>query len=262
MYRQTYSYFTFWLFTCLIFLQTVATAQEFPERPRPARLVNDFAGILSASQRQTLESALVAYDDSTSTQIAVVTVPTLNDYDVADYAVQLGEKWGIGRKQKDNGLLLLVAPNERKVTIQVGYGLEGAIPDATAKTIISQRIIPYFKQNNYPGGIAAGVQGLMQAAAGEFKGEPRKRGDDGGGFPTFLVIIIIVIILISIFGKKGGGGGGSYSRRGYRGYGGGPIIFGGGGFGGGGGSFGGGGGGGFGGFGGGSFGGGGASGDW
>jgi uncharacterized protein len=237
------------------------------------RLVNDYTGTLQASQVQQLESKLVAFDDTTSTQIAVVILPTTGDYDIADFGVRLAQKWGIGNKGKDNGILLLVALNDRAVTIQTGYGVEGAVPDAIAYRIIQNEIKPAFRQGDYYSGIDQAVNALISYTKGEYKADPRGASSGGSGFSGILIFVIIIVVILAIFGRgrKGGGGGGNVlsgrgaselfwwtllSQMGKGGGGGGGF---GGGFGSGGGGFGGGG---FGGFGGGGFGGGGASGRW
>ncbi|GAB3854889.1 hypothetical protein GCM10028822_25300 [Hymenobacter terrigena] len=241
-------------------------AQNIPPRPNPPRLVNDLAGLMQGGEADQLERKLVAYDDSTSSQIAVVTVPNLDGDEIADYAQKLYESWGIGRKGKNNGILILVAQQEHAARIQTGYGLEGAVPDALAKRIISNTLVPAFRQNQYYAGLDRATDQLIALAKGEYQADPadaqrRDQGDHtGSGFP-FWIIILVMVIVFTMLRNRGGGG------RGNRGFGGGfipPIIFGGGGFGGGGGGWGGGGGGGggFGGFGGGSSGGGGASGNW
>ncbi|MCI1188170.1 TPM domain-containing protein [Hymenobacter sp. DH14] len=243
-----------------------AAAQTLPPRPNPPRLVNDLAGLMQPTEADALERKLVAYDDSTSSQIAVVTVPNLDGDEIADYAQKLYESWGIGRKGKNNGILILVAQQEHQARIQTGYGLEGAVPDALAKRIISNTLVPAFRQNQYYAGLDRGTDQLIALAKGEYQANPADarpqggRDSTGSGFP-FWIIIIVMVIVFTMLRNRGGGGG-----RGNRGFGGGfipPIIFGGG-FGGGGGGWGGGGGGGggFGGFGGGSSGGGGASGSW
>ncbi|GAA4037330.1 hypothetical protein GCM10022409_22850 [Hymenobacter glaciei] len=246
-----------------------APAQTLPPRPNPPRLVNDLAGLMQPGEAETLERKLVAYNDSTSSQIAVVTVANLDGEDIADYAQKLYESWGIGRKGKNNGILILVAQQEHQARIQTGYGLEGAVPDAMAKRIISNTLVPAFRENQYYAGLDRGTDQLIALAKGEYQADPAdarpqgRRDSSGSGIP-FWAIIIVLVVVFTMLRNRGGGGG-----RGNRGFGGGfipPIIFGGGfgggGFGGGGGGFGGGGGGGFGGFGGGSSGGGGASGSW
>jgi uncharacterized protein len=266
------------LITILFIIQVVfVVGQKLPPRPNPPRLVNDFTNTLSADQVQALERKLVAFDDSTSNQIAIVIIPTTGDYEPADYATTLGREWGIGNKKTNNGVLILVAKNDRKVFIAPGYGLEGAIPDATAKSIIDYDILPNFRGNDYYRGLEIGTNSIIKAASGEYKAPAgyRKRGThgkkDGGGGGLFLGILAIVLFLLFI-GRRGGGGGrggGMVSRRGYGDFVTGAILgnilsgggrssggFGGGGFGGGDS------GGGFGGFGGGSFGGGGSGGSW
>ena len=243
-------------------------ASAIPDRPVPQRLVNDFAGIFTSDQTEELEARLVAFDDSTSNQIAVVTVTDLEGYESAEYAYHIGESWKVGNGQFDNGVVVLVVPKTEssggKVSIQVGYGLEGAIPDAYCKRIIENEMIPEFQDGNYFEGVCAACETLMGLASGEIS-EPREDKVDEF-FDTINAILFFAFVLFVIFlafkADKHDGHGGS-------GGGGGPYIFfgpmGGGSssssgdiFGGGGGSFGGG----FGGFGGGSFGGGGASGSW
>lgn len=254
----------FFLFS-LLFVQT-SFAQNIPPKPNPPRLVNDFANILMPSEVSALEQKLEAYSDSTSTQIVIVTVPTVGDYAMVDYAVKLGREWGVGGKKFNNGIVILVSQNDHKVFIATGYGMEGSVPDAICNEIIDNVIIPNFKQQNYYEGLNEAVNYIMAAAAGEYKAPPKAKGNGGGG-AIFFIIFILIILLIIFMSRGGGGGGGTmYSRRGSGlGFLGGMIagnILGGGFGGGGGGGFGGGGGGGFGGFGGGGFGGGGAGGSW
>jgi len=264
----------FFLLVAILVLSIAVFSQNapIPPRPTPPRLVNDLANALLPEQEQELENKLVALDDSTSNQIAIVLVKTLNDYPIEDYSVKLFRSWGIGNKRTNNGVLIVAAIKDHKVRIEVGYGLEGAIPDITANEIIENDIAPNFKDSNYFRGLDLATDDLSKAAAGEYHTARQRNtnNDNGGGGGTGLGIIIIIIIVFILLrsGGRGGRGGGMISRRGYGGLG--PIFWasmlgsgnrGGGGFGGGGGGFGGGGGG-FGGFGGGSSGGGGASGSW
>jgi len=239
-----------------------------PERPNPPRLVNDLAHLLSPEQVQYLESKLVAYDDSTSNQIAIVTVDDLHDYGAVEYATALGRKWGVGGKQFNNGVIILVSTGggdgNRDAFIATGYGLEGAIPDITANTILNSELIPNLQSGDYYKAFDRATDALIKAAAGEYKAPEgyRNRGKGGGFNPgKIFVAIIILFVILSMFGGGSNRGGGYTSRRGYRGFGG-PFIFPTGGWGSGGGGGWSGGGGGFGGFGGGSFGGGGAGGKW
>lgn len=258
-------------FTALLLCSCIFLfAQKFPEKS--GTLVTDFTGTLSSDQQQSLENKLVAFNDSTSTQIAVVLIKSVGDYDISEYAVNLGRKWGIGQKGKNNGILMLIAVGDRKVTIQTGYGAEGAVPDVIAHDIIEDDIKPQFKAGNYYAGIDAGTNSLIKYMKGEYKApEKVNQKSDGGGAGAFIIVIIIVVVIILIIRKGGGGSGGNrvIGRRG----GASPFWWflagsalgrgsNGGGWGGGSGFGGGSGGGGFGGFGGGSFGGGGASGSW
>lgn len=249
-----------------LFCSVFAFGQSYPERPNPPRLVNDLTGTLSAGEVAQLEQRLVAFDNQTTNQVTIVIIPTTGGTDPAEYATELGRKWGVGNKV-NNGVILLIAKNDRKLSIVPGYGLEQKLTDATTQSIIDNQIVPQFKGNNYYQGISNGVESIIQATQGEYKADSRYanrgRSSGGGSWLPFLIIIIVIIFLIS---RRGGGrGGGMMSRRGYGGFsspiwwlpmGGGGSSSGGGGFGSGGG------GGGFGGFGGGSFGGGGSSGSW
>ena len=257
----------FLLTILLLFTFLLGIAQNIPPRPSPPKLVNDFTNTLSADQIETLERKLVAYDDSTSNQITIVIVATTNDYAPVDYATKLGRDWGVGNKKTNNGLVLLVAKDDHQIFIAPGYGLEGAIPDITANSIVENEIKPNFRANDFYRGLDLGTNAIIKAATGEYKAPAgyRKKGKGGGGNGVGFIIIIIVVIFLVIRGSGRGGGGGMVSRRGY-----GDLLTGaiignmlggggrGGGFGGGGSS----GGGGFGGFGGGSFGGGGSGGSW
>lgn len=258
---------------CLLFFLTIsfifkAYSQDFPAKPYPPRLVNDFAGILNSEEIDALESKLVAFNDSTSTQIAVVTVSDLRGYDVADYAQRLAENWGIGQKGLDNGILILIKPKTDdsmgQVSIAQGYGLEGVIPDITCGQIIDYEILPAFRQGDYYGGLDKATTILMKLASREFSADEYGKKDSNTGVIAPFIIFLIIIIM-AMFIRSGGGrnqrhisdkglplwllmsmmNSGGNSHRGSWG-----------GFSGGGGS------GGFGGFGGGSFGGGGASGSW
>lgn len=253
-----------------IFISLLVTVASFSQnksgpdellKNKPTQLVNDYTGTLTTDQRQALENKLVAFDDSTSTQITVVIIPSLNGNDIADYNVKLGRAWGVGGKEFNNGVVLLIAKGDRKLNIATGYGVEGALPDITCKRIIDNVIVPNFKGDDYYRGIEEGTDAIMQAVKGEYTAPAdyhKKKGTGSAGRIIFIIIMIILFLVI----KGGRGGGGSFmSRRGFAAWTIGNMLSGGGSgggwSGGGGGSSGG-----FGGFGGGSFGGGGASGSW
>jgi uncharacterized protein len=224
----------------------LARAAE-PEFPQLTGRVVDDAGLLNGGDRQELDRALAAFETQTGDQIVVATLKSLQGLPIEDYGYQLGRHWGIGQKGKDNGALLIVAPEEHDVRIEVGYGLEGELTDAKSRTIIESVILPRFKDGDFPAGIKAGVAAMIQALGGTYNPAlpPVRVRDQRSPSPLPLAMalpIILIIVLNRLFGQRG-----RRYRRGYRG----PVILpggfggrggsGGGGFSGGGGSFGGGG---------------------
>lgn len=253
----------------ILFSIQFANAQTIQPRPNPPVAVNDFGNFLEPFQKEALENKIRAYNDSTSSAIVIITVPDLQGNDISDLALKYLRDWGVGTKEKNNGIVILVSKEERKAWIETGYGMEGVLPDITAKHIIDEVMIPNFKANDYYRGFDQTIDAIILAAKGEYKSDV-KHSTGRGGIP-FKAIFFIIVIIILIISRIGGGGGGNYmSRRGSRGMGGlGWFVLGNmlgsgsrGGWGDSGGGFGGGGGGGFGGFGGGSGGGGGAGGGW
>lgn len=257
------------LILMLTLLAAPAAAQDFPKLS--GRVV-DAANLLSPADEAELTQKLAAVEQASSRQLVVATIPDLQGYPIEDYGYQLGRSWGIGQSEANNGIILLVAPNERRVRIEVGYGLEPIMTDALSSVIINQQILPRFKAGDYPGGIRAGADAIIQqlqappeqaeqralaAAQAEQQGSSENNG--GSIFPLIFWGVVLFFIIIPML--RGGRRGRRYRRRG--GF---PVVIWGPGFGGGGGGGwgSGGGGGGFGGFsgGGGSFGGGGASGGW
>ena len=175
---------------------------EIPERPVPPKLVNDFAGILSENEYNDLTAKLEQFARETSTQIVIVTVKDLEGYDPGDYAFRLGDKWGVGQKGKENGVVILVKPkygNERgRIFIATGYGLEGVLPDATVNgTIINREIIPEFQNDNYYKGLDNGISVIMDITRGEYSADSYEAqyGDEAG---AVLVIIILILIFVVI----------------------------------------------------------------
>ena len=249
-----------------ILLISSFTFAQIPERPNPPTLVNDFAKVMSKNQVAVLEQKLRYYNDSTSTQIAVVVVPDLGGYEVMDFAYRIGETWGVGQKGKNNGIVVLVSVNDHKAAIATGYGMEGAVTDASSRRIRQDFMSPNFRKGDFYTGLDQATTAIMKLASGEYKnedfasgGKEGKKGRSSLFGLLFLLVVIVFPILSSIgrtrrnhMGSKGisfwtalwllGGGGGG---RGGSGWGGGGSS-----------------GGGFGGFGGGGFGGGGSGGDW
>ena len=251
----------------LLISATVLVNAGVPPKPSPPKLVNDLAGLLSQNEVSLLEQKLDAFNDSTSTQITVVTIKSLDGYDIDDLAQRIGQEWKVGQKAFDNGIVILIKPkigNEKgQAAISTGYGMEEIIPDAIARRIVDNEMVPSFMENKYYEGINAGADVIMNLASGKFKAADYSKKK--GGLLGLIIPIIIIIIIVSFFGRNnndnhhniGGKGGlpfwllmGTLGNSG-RSSGGDWGGFSGGG-----------GGGGFGGFGGGGFGGGGASGSW
>lgn len=249
---------------CLTVLTVVA---QVPARPNPPRLVNDFAGILG--ECQWLEDSLEKIAVETSNQICVVTMNDFGNYDKAWMAYSIGEQWGVGKKGHNNGVVILIKPktadSKGEAFIAPGYGLEGAITDATSTRIVNQEMIPYFKDNDYLGGVWAGAQVVRDLAIGEYNEEDyANQGSEIEDAIAIMIFLLIIVLFVYLAFKNNQNNGGN-RNNGDTGTWGGPIIFTsgsdwgrGGGSWGGGGSFGGG----WGGFGGGSFGGGGGGGSW
>jgi uncharacterized protein len=193
-------------FISFLLLGYLSFAQNYPEKSNT--LVTDYTNTLSAENKQRLENKLVAFNDSSSTQIAVVILKSIGDYDINEYGAALGRKWGIGQQGKNNGILVLVALNDHKLTIQTGYGAEGALPDVIAEQIRTKDINPRFRQGDYYGGLDVGTDDIIKYTKGEYKADakavPQQQGSSGGGIIAF--IIIIIIFLIIIFRNRGGGG--------------------------------------------------------
>jgi uncharacterized protein len=245
----------------LLLCATSLASAALPVPPAPDRRINDYAGVLSAEDRARLEDKLRAREQGSSNQVVVAIFRSLQGESLEDYSIRLAQAWRIGQKGLDNGVIFLVFTEDRKMRLEVGYGLESKLTDAISSQILRQAVAPRFREGKIADGIAAGLDAIDQAIAGTYKGAaPAKRQQGSSLFSFFLLAIVLAglgsIILPAMFanarrqgwtGGRGGWGGG------------GPFIFmggggsGGGGGGGGGGDFGGGGGG---------FGGGGASGDW
>ena len=219
-----------------------------PNFPKLTGRVVDDANILSETTKEDLTQKLAGLEQSTSRQLVVVTIPSLGGYEISDYGYQLGRAWGIGQGKLNNGILLIVAPTEHKVRIEVGYGLEPIVTDALSSVIIQTQVLPKFRAGDFNGGVEAGVAALVQqlsldtseaekrAAAAE---QQQSRGDDDhGSFAGFLIALFIIVALARVFGGgwglipffflgggrgDGWGGGGSDSGGGWSGGGGGSF---------------------------------------
>lgn len=195
-------------------------AKEIPARPQT--MVSDFAGLLSPAERNSLELKLRAYEDSTSTQIAIVIDKSLEDEDAFEYSYRLAQTWGIGQKDKDNGILIYIAQAERKIRIVTNAGVQSFLTDALSKRIIENTIKPAFKAGQYYAGLNGAVDNIIQIGAGEFKAD--KKGEEGSSAVSFLILLLIIGLVFLIFSylsrrsnNTGGGygGDGRYQDRGY-----------------------------------------------
>lgn len=222
--------------------------------PKPDRYFNDGAGIVSKEAANRFDEQLAQFERDTSNQVVVAIYAKMqSDSDIADYTQRVAQAWGVGQKERNNGVVLFVFPQDRKMFIQTGYGTEGAIPDATAFEITEYNIKPHFRNNDYEGGLATGIDLIQKALKGEYKGsgrtvaEGRSKGSPLGGFVFFVIFVIVLILIARAQRRRPGYGyssaGGPFMGGWSSGSGGGWSSGGGGGsgFGGGGGSFGGGG---------------------
>jgi uncharacterized protein len=212
--------------------------------PKLTQYATDLTKTLSNSEMRSLEERLRTYYDSTSTQLVFLMLPSLEGGELQEFAHETATQNKIGTKGRDNGILLLVVMDERGVRIEVGYGLEENLPDALASYIIRNEIFPFFRENNYYGGIIAGINAIIKATAGEYKKE--KGDEDAESIPVIVFVFIVIMLLSFIFRKRGRGGiqfggfpggfsgGGSRGRSSWGGFGGGGFSGGGGSFGGGG----------------------------
>jgi uncharacterized protein len=182
----------------VIISAALAYALTFP--PLTGRVVDE-AGILDPSTKEALERKLADFERTTTGQFVVVTLKSLQGTSIEDYGYQLGRHWGIGQKDKNSGVLLIVAPNERKVRIEVGYGLEGNLTDAVSKLIIENAILPRFKAQDYPGGIARGVDDIIQVLTldpEEWKERAKQRPDDQSALVDLIVFALLLIVFLMI----------------------------------------------------------------
>jgi uncharacterized protein len=192
-------------------LSLPAFAQDgIPDPKSPPRLVNDFAHMLASDEVQKLEAKLVDFDNTSSVQITIVTVNSLGNMEVSDYAVKLFNKWGIGQKGKENGVLLLVAKEDRKAWITTGRGTEGVLTDARSGQIFRNQIVPAFKEKQYYKGLSDAADAIIAVTKGEYKNEKPHKDGKGGSPLGGIILIIIIIIIAAIRGGGGNNRGGRY----------------------------------------------------
>ncbi len=183
-------------FLFLFFLAVQAFALTIPEKPES--YVNDYAGLLTAETRQSLEALLAGFEKNTSNQIVVAIFKSLEDEVLEDYSIRLAEKWKIGTKDRDNGVILLIFKDDRAVRIEVGYGLEGALPDALAGQIIQQQIVPHFRAGNFDAGVISAVKTIMLATKGEYNASPQRASDKIEKFTPFIFMCLVFYMLVPL----------------------------------------------------------------
>lgn len=185
-------------------------AQDFPSEP--VGMVNDFAGIFSSSERQQLETKLRNYRDSTTNVIAIATLPDLQGYDIQQVGTQLFNDWRMWHEERYNGVLIVIAPNERKMRIEVGYGLEGAIPDVMAGRIIRNVLTPAFRKGDYYSGLDRATSIMIELAQGEYEGDLTSSSSEDDDISSAIIFILFIIFVIYSIMRKGGGGRGRRRR--------------------------------------------------
>lgn len=212
-YQAIARFFAVAVLAWLALLTPVLHAQDFPKLT--GRVV-DAANLLDPAQEIALDARLESLEKQSQRQLVVVTIPDLKGQDIADYGFRLGDHWGIGDKNRDDGALLIVAPQERKVRIEVGYGLEGVMTDALSSRIIRNEIIPYFRKNDFPGGINAGADAIIkllllppeEARALARQAEQSEKKSANNEAVIFLIMFglffVLPLILSALFGKRGG----------------------------------------------------------
>ncbi len=204
------------LFSLLVFHTAIAEEVPYPDKPNPPKLVNDFAHILGSAEANDLEQKLVSFDNTTSTQISIVTVTNLGGQDIAEYTTTLFNRWGIGQANKNNGVLILMTLDDgygkKRVFITVGKGLQGVLTDAMTARIIRNEMIPEFKNKNYYQGLLNGASSIIEVTKGEYKSDNEHAGKKHKkGVPIIALVIIFIVLIIIIKGRNNGrGGGGRY----------------------------------------------------
>ncbi len=211
----------FVLFIALLSFSLSFAQFDIPKKPTDPEIIKkdyvvyDKGEFLKPYEKEQLRLKLIKYADTTSTQIVIAIIPSTKGEEIKYLGTNWGHEWGIGGSEKnDNGIFILLAHKDRKIAINTGYGVEHLLTDAMSKRIIERDIIPYFKQNDYYGGLNRGTDAIFEVMNGEYKGT--RQSSNGGGFPVgiiFILFFIFIIILISISKNRRGGGGNNRGRR-------------------------------------------------
>lgn len=213
MYKSTIKYITF--FITILLAQVTFGQFTIPEKPKVQTSVYDYAKLLTSEQKSTLENKLIKYSDSTSTQIVVVTVETINGEDIGILAPKWGHQWGIGRAKEDNGVFVLLANKERKIWIAPGYGVEHKLTAGITGELVRNVIIPEFKKGDFYAGLDKGTDAVFEILKGTYKSKKSPK-DESSGIPRTFIIAIIFIILLVVFSKKNKDQGGNDKGKGFR----------------------------------------------
>ncbi len=200
------------LFLYICYTQSAIAQFNIPETPKVQTSVYDYINLLSSAEKLNLEQKLIRYSDSTSTQIVVAIIGSTKGENINYLGAQWGEKWEIGQEKEDNGILILLAKDDRRIAINTGIGIEHLLTDALSKRIIERDIIPYFKSNDYPGGLNRGIDAIFEVLSGEYQSSGRS---NSGGFPILILIFLIVmfIIIVIAISKRSGGKGGNRGNK-------------------------------------------------
>ena len=202
---HTHKLYTFILMLSLFLISATAPLYALDVPPLHGR-INDNAGMLSPASAQSLERKLAAFEQETSNQVVLLTIPSLQDETIEGYSIKVGEQWKIGQKDKGNGVILLLAKKERKIRIEVGTGLQGVLPDITAGQIIRGTMAPYLKSGNFDAGISAGIDAIISATKGEFKASAADKKvakkKNKSGYGTFIVLLIVAIFIVAKAGSS------------------------------------------------------------
>lgn len=199
------------LMVCLLVSAFSFAQFEIPPKPEFQTSVYDYANLLSANEKAQLEEKLVKYSDSTSSQIVVITIESLKNEDVLALATKWGQAWGLGQAKEDNGTIVLVAKDERKIAIAPGYGLEDRLTAGQGGEIIRNIIVPEFKAGSYYNGLDKGTDAIIDVYKGKYKGERKSNKKDSFPIIPFIIIVIVILVLISR-GKRNGGNSGGLGR--------------------------------------------------
>ncbi len=211
--RTTYLQFLFCTLLLCNFIHIGYAQVEIPPKPTKETSVYDEARLLSGYEKNALERKLINYADSTSTQIVVASIKTLGGEDIAFFSTKWAHEWGIGQANEDNGVLLLVAKDDRKLWITTGYGVEHLLTDALAKRIVTNIITPQFKQGNFYEGLDRGTSAIIEILNGEYRENRNFNNGDSGGIPIVFIILFFVILLIILSNRNNRRGGRGRRRR-------------------------------------------------